>query len=209
MRVTPRVRSVLLARGTEDAVRSAALLTGMRTMFADGERKVARGVTVLDEVTRVVPPDEAPESRGEAGAGHVQPVEEAEPRRPRILLVDDDSVFRSAVRDTLAQEQYEVVEATRGDEALAQLYREPPNLVLTDLHMPGLDGLGLLKRMRGDLSTRQIPVVFLTVDDSVGTEVQALDLGADDFVTKPVESSVLLSRVRRALLRAHLMQHAG
>jgi len=85
---------------------------------------------------------------------------------------------------------------------------EPPSpsrdLILTDMQMPGLDGLELLRKLRRDLATCQIPVIFLTVVESLDAEAKALDLGADDYLSKPVESARLVSRIRRALLRAHL-----
>ena len=95
--------------------------------------------------------------------------------------------------------------AEDGREALARVYRERPDLIVTDLQMPGLDGLELLGKLRRDLATCQIPVIFLTVVENLDAEAKALDLGADDYLGKPVERSRLLSRIRRALLRAHLM----
>ncbi len=70
--------------------------------------------------------------------------------------------------------------------------------------MPRMDGIEFLKRLRRDLSTCQIPVLLLSVVDSLDREVEALDLGADDYIGKPIEERRLLSRVRRALFRAHL-----
>jgi DNA-binding response OmpR family regulator len=130
-------------------------------------------------------------------------------RRPaRVLVVDDDANLLEMLQEILTEEHYDVVTARDGREALATVYRERPDLILTDLHMPEMDGLQLLHRLRGDLSTCQIPVVFLTVIDSIDAEAQALDLGADDYITKPVERGRLLSRVRRALFRSHLMRFA-
>ena len=208
MRLTPRVRSVLLARASDDVVRRAAQATGMRTMFDDGRRKAERGLTVVDEVARVVPPDE-PE---DGAAVRAPPVPEplsaqaSEPRPPRILVVDDDAALLEVVEETLRGEGYDVITAGNGQEALARVHRDQPELVLTDLQMPVMDGLGLLKRLRQDLSTCQIPVVFLTVVDAPDAEARALDLGADDYVTKVAPRGALLSRVRRALIRGQLMR---
>jgi type IV pilus assembly protein PilB len=217
MRLTPRVRSVLLVRATDDVVRRASRAAGMRSLFEDGVRKAARGLTVLDEVRRVAPPDEpddeveveAAASAPAAAPAVPAPLSAAAIDRPaRILVVEDDPVLTEMLQETLAAEHYDVLTAGNGREALAAVYRERPDLILTDLHMPEMDGLQLLHRLRGDLSTCQIPVVFLTVIGSVDTEAQALDLGADDYITKPVERGRLLSRVRRALFRAHLMRFA-
>ncbi|HEX6738333.1 MAG TPA: ATPase, T2SS/T4P/T4SS family [Vicinamibacteria bacterium] len=209
MTVNARVRSVVLGDGSVDPVRRAARMGGMRSLFQDGQRKAAAGVTTLDEVRRVVPPDE---EVGDAEAGAAPAVAgplsaaSAQDRPPRILVVDDDRSMLEALQDTLEAEQYDVLVARDGEEALATVFKEQPDLVLTDLQMPGLDGMGLLRRLRSDLSTCQIPVIFLTVVESLDSEAQALNLGADDYISKPVQRSRLLGRIRRSLLRAHMMQ---
>jgi type IV pilus assembly protein PilB len=211
MRLTPRVRSVLLTRASDDVVRRAARATGMTSMFQDGLAKAARGLTMPAEVSRVVPPDEAesedaPEDR--TAAPPLSPALSGETRSPRpnrILVVDDDMAQREMMREMLADEHYDVVLAEDGNAGLAAVHRDKPDLVITDLQMPGLDGLGLLRKLRRDLATCQIPVIFLTVVENLDSEARALDLGADDYLGKPVERSRLLGRVRRALLRAHLM----
>ena len=214
LRVTPRVRSVVLARGSDDLIRRAARASGMRSMSMDGQSKVARGLTTPEEVQRVVPPDEAdddtsepmppdrPPARVPAALSH----EATRARRSRILVVEDEPNMLEALRDLLAAEDYEVFTAGDGAEARARLYENTPDVILTDLHMPGMDGLELLEKIRGNLSTRHIPVVFLSGVDSVDAQIQAFDLGADDYVSKPVQDKLLLSRIRRALLRAHLLQ---
>jgi type IV pilus assembly protein PilB len=212
LRFTPRVRSVLLGQGTEDDVRRAGLASGMVTLHGDGERKVARGLTTPDEVQRVAPPDEEIEPQGQptepAASTRTRPAPlaaEAQRARPaRILVVEDDASYRGVLRDTLASEHYEVVAVGDGEEALARIYRDAPDLILTDLHMPGLDGLELLHRLRSDLSMSRIPVLFLTVIDSTASETAALDQGADDYLTKPVDRALLLSHIRRALFRSQL-----
>jgi type IV pilus assembly protein PilB len=214
MRVTPRVSGVLVARATNDVMRRAALAGGMRSMFADGLQKVAGGITTLEEVTRVVPADEADEAPAEPGIGLDQEATATNAalsgrgvsqRRPRILVVDDDSALVEVLTDILEEANHEVLSASNGHEAMALVHRQHPDLVITDLRMPEVDGLGLLRALRRDLSTCLIPVLFLTVVGDLESEVKALDLGADDYIGKPVDRARLLSRVRRALIRAHLM----
>ena len=218
MRVTPRVSSVLVARASNDVVRRAAQATGMRTMYVEGLRKVAQGLTTLEQIRRVVPPDE-PDDLGEGtsadGAAEERPrlaipaplAQTVRGQRPaHVLVVDDDPQLVEVIRDILEDEHYSVSVAANGREALQQVYRERPDLVLTDLRMPDIDGIELLRRLRRDLSTCQIPVLFLSIVAELDREVEAMDLGADDYITKPVERSRLLSRVRRSLFRAHLAQ---
>jgi type IV pilus assembly protein PilB len=212
MRMTPRLRSVVVARGSDDLVRRAAQAAGMRTLAEDARRKAERGLTTFMETARVVPPDETEDAP--APEGGAEPAPEASPsqaaaarRGPaRILVVDDEPTMVDVVREILEAESYVTVGAANGREALALIQKEAPDLVLTDLLMPGMSGLDLLKRMRADRASRHIPVVFLSGVDEVDTEVQALDLGADDYVTKPIEGLRLLGRVRRSLFRSGMMR---
>jgi type IV pilus assembly protein PilB len=213
LRVTPRVRSVLLARGSDDLVRRAGRVSGMRTMFMDGERKVARGITVREELIRVIPPDESDDEGTElsvedpAAPSIPAPLsrEVRRVRRTKILVVEDEPEMLEILRELLAAEEYDVVTAVDGREARTLLYKEAPDLILTDLQMPGMDGLELLEKVRGDLSTRHIPVIVLTAMQSKDAEIQAYNLGADDYLTKPFQSNLLLSHIRRSLFRAHLL----
>jgi CheY-like chemotaxis protein len=212
MRITPAVRSALLAEGSEDAVRRAARASGMVTMFEDGRRKAGRGLTLLDEVSRVVAPDDSAaasiEERASVDDPDVLALDHRENRPAHVLLVDDDAPLVEILSETLTSGGYSVARATDGRSALAAVYRERPDLILTDLHMPDMNGLQLLRQVRGDLSTCQIPVIFLTTDKSLEAEIRALDLGADDYLNKPVEMARLLGRVHRALVRARLQSRA-
>jgi type IV pilus assembly protein PilB len=211
LRVTPRVRSVLIAHGSEDLVRNAARASGSQTMFADGQHKVARGTTTIEEILRAVPPDE-PDEETEIFADVPRSVPSAlsrevrRARKSRILVVEDDGPMREALHDLLVGESYDVVTAETGTAARTQIYECNPDLILTDLLMPGMTGLELLEKVRGDLSTRHIPVVFLTAAEGIDHELKAFDLGADDYLTKPAPDRLLLGRIRRSLLRAHLLQ---
>lgn len=213
MRVTPRVRSVVLARASDDIVRRAACASGMRTMYADGALKVLRGVTTIEEVQRIVPPDE-PMANDELESGPADRIPAAlsadvkKARRSKILVVEDDAAMLEVLGDILRAEEYDVASAVDGEEARRRIYEFNPDLILTDLHMPGMDGLELLEKIRGDLSTRAIPVVFLTGVESVDAQIQAFNLGADDYISKPVQDRLLLMRIRRALFRAHML-HVG
>jgi type IV pilus assembly protein PilB len=216
LRVTPRVRSVLLGRGSDDLVRAAGRVSGMRTMFMDGELKVARGITVREELLRVIPPDESDDGGPEVKVDTDERTLPALPaplsqavrrmRRMKVLVVEDDANMSEILGEMLAGEEYDVVTAGDGRQARAQIYKETPDLILTDLQLPEMDGLELLEKVRGDLSTRHIPVIFLTGMESKDAEMQAYNLGADDYVTKPFQANLLLSRIRRALFRAHLLE---
>jgi CheY-like chemotaxis protein len=204
MLVNGQLRSALVSAGSDDVIRSAAAESGMRTLWGDAMLKVQRGLTTIQEVARVVPPDETASEElirripGTDTAPH--PVVVDAPAT--ILVVDDDRLTRRLIRSLLEEARLRVIEASDGHEALAAVYRERPDLVLTDRTMPGLDGFELLRKLRADLSTCQIPVLMLTASGDASSEVEALELGADDYIAKPLDRDRLLGRVRRSLLRA-------
>lgn len=122
----------------------------------------------------------------------------AEPR-PLILVVDDEPQIRRLLALTLESAGYRILMAEKGHEALVLVAQQRPALVLLDLGLPDLGGLEVLRRLR-EWST--VPVVILSVQDAEPDKVSALDLGADDYVTKPFHTGELLARVRVALRHA-------
>ena len=119
--------------------------------------------------------------------------------KQRILLVDDDPNISHLVKLYLEKEGFAVTEAARGDTALDMFRREPPSLVLLDVMLPGLDGLQVLREIR---QTSKTPVIMLTAKDETFDKVLGLELGADDYVTKPFETKELVARVKAVLRRA-------
>jgi len=116
----------------------------------------------------------------------------------RILVVDDQAQIRRFMRTTLAGAGYEVGDAKTGEEALEKLREFRPDLVLLDCNMPGMGGLAACREIRTDTN---VAIIMLTVRNSEGDKVAALDAGADDFVTKPFGTPELLARIRAALRR--------
>jgi signal transduction histidine kinase len=130
---------------------------------------------------------------------------------PLILVVDDNPSSRMLVRDTLEAEGHRVVLAEGGMVALQRFEREPADCVLLDVRMPDLDGFAACERIRKLPGGAEIPVVFLTALRDVDTFDRALHAGGDDFLTKPIRPTELVSRVRAALelrrMRAELRGH--
>jgi len=116
----------------------------------------------------------------------------------RILVVDDDPQIRRIMRVTLTSAGYEIEDAKSGEEALIKVRDFHPDLVLLDINMPGMSGLDACRAIRADSS---VAVIMLTVVDTEAIKVEALDAGADDFVTKPFSTPELLARIRAALRR--------
>ena len=115
-----------------------------------------------------------------------------------ILLVDDDPNISRLVQLYLEKEGFQVRTADRGDDALAAFRREPPDLMLLDVMLPGMDGWQVLKAVR---KTSSIPIIMLTAKDETFDKVLGLELGADDYITKPFENKELIARVKAVLRR--------
>ena len=121
-----------------------------------------------------------------------------------ILLVDDEPPIRRLLRTTLTVHDYRVVEAATGGEALALLRHEKPDLIILDLGLPDLDGLEVIRRIRVE---SPVPIVVLSSREDEKGKVAALDLGADDYLTKPFGAEELMARLRAAL--RHRLQQQG
>ena len=118
--------------------------------------------------------------------------------RKRILIVDDEPQITRVLRTSLNGSGYDVRTAENGDNALAVVREWTPDLVITDVSMPQMNGIELTRRLRSEFS---VPIIVLSVKGEEKTKVEALDAGADDYVTKPIGMNELLARVRRNLAR--------
>ena len=119
-----------------------------------------------------------------------------------ILIVEDDSTIRTILQMLLRSEGFtHVRSAARGDEGLEAIRREPPQLVLLDLMLPGIDGLTLCRRVREDPTLADVRIIMLTAKSEDEDVVRGLELGADDYVTKPFSREVLLARIHAVLRR--------
>jgi two-component system KDP operon response regulator KdpE len=117
----------------------------------------------------------------------------------RIVVVDDEVQILRALRRALTARGYDVAIAVDGEEAIAEVERKMPDLVVLDLNLPGIDGMEVCRRLR---SWTQVPILILSVREDEAGKVRALDLGADDYLTKPFGVEELLARVRALLRRA-------
>src|SRR2546421_3289183 len=126
----------------------------------------------------------------------------AEPS-PTILLVDDEDAVRKVLAFPLERDGYEVIQAADGEEALQQFALQPVDLVVLDIMLPRLDGLEVCKRLR---ATSTVPIIMLTARDDELDKVIGLELGADDYITKPFSIREFRSRVRALLRRSRTVQ---
>jgi two-component system KDP operon response regulator KdpE len=121
----------------------------------------------------------------------------------RILVVDDEPQITRVLRTTLSAQRYDVRVANDGETALEIMKDWTPDLVITDVSMPNMDGLNLCHELR---TRSDVPIIVLSVKEDERTKVKALDLGADDYVTKPFNLQELLARVRAHLRRAPVVE---
>lgn len=207
--ISPGLSAVRLKEAAEDE--------GFQIMAADGIAKAIQGLTTIDEVFRASPPEakrrksakhheesqeegeEEPESEAPYFSEPSAPVSSASPKR--ILVVDDSAVIRKVVSHQLEADGYLVMTANDGLEALKTASKEKPDLILLDYLMPKMDGLAVMKKLKSQLATRFIPIIMLTAKDEIEAEVEAIQSGADDYMTKPFSPKRLQARISR-LLRA-------
>ena len=124
----------------------------------------------------------------------------------KILLVDDDPNIRQLVNLYLEKEGFEVAMADRGDEALKLFRESPPNLILLDVMLPGMDGWQVCREVR---KVSNIPIIMLTAKDETFDKVLGLELGADDYIVKPFEMKELVARIKAVLRRFQTTETPG
>jgi type IV pilus assembly protein PilB len=210
--ITPSIREIIAANGTTTAIKTAASKEGYQSMSMDGVSKALKGLTTIEEVFRVAPPEVGEISKEsivepisseelvkdedvlEGGAPSLTTV-----RPHKILLADDSEIVIKIIRNILEAENYLVVTAKTGIDALKLAMKEKPDLLITDFMMPEMDGLALVKKLKSQFETRYMPIIMLSGKDELDSEVDGINAGADDYLTKPVNSKRLLARVHRLL----------
>jgi len=186
----------MIARGAAPAdIGRLAMENGMRGLHAAALARAERGETTLAEVERVIGAAAAPKGRlTEAARAVVEPA---------ILVVDDDPVQRLLMTSVLAKNGYQTIQETNGANALKRIASgEECALLLTDLQMPEMDGEALVRALRANARTAALPIIVVTGTDDEARESQLIDLGADDYLRKPVDATRLVARVKAALRRA-------
>jgi DNA-binding response OmpR family regulator len=155
-------------------------------------RLVAEGFTSIDEVNRVLAED-------------VDGAQATTRTRSRVLVTDDEPITRMLVKLLLERENFEVLEASNGKQAVDIATRERPDLLIVDLNMPEMDGYEAIRRLRRDVTMATLPIMVLTSEEGPGVERRVLELGADDYIIKPFDPAVLLSRVNGVFRRLKVM----
>ncbi|MBA3009213.1 MAG: type II/IV secretion system protein [Proteobacteria bacterium] len=207
------LEKVIVANTSTSRIREYAEKSGMVSMCMDGFRKVLEGKTTLEEIMRAAPPPEKTENKeapGDAPKDKILPPPETRENKVTkkspllshkdiILVIDDDEAILRYVDKILTKEFYSVVTSSNGKEGLDKIFSNPPDLILVDYKMPGINGIDFIEKLRGHSRMAKIPVIMLTAVDAEKTEVQALNMGADDWISKPIQKQRLLARIKRLL----------
>ena len=210
-------------------LRRIAKKSGFRNLFEDALALIADGVTDYREVLRTINPgnisdrttkaaESAPISetsvtkpdlpQDNGGKSHIpdQPVRKRDDEI-RVLVVEDYKISRLMLRKMIEKKTpWKVQEAEDGVAALQKIVEDPPDVVLLDIMMPRMDGYELLQHLRAEPSTSEIPVLLLTSLEGTQNEVKGFELGADDYLTKPIKGDVLIARIKRVLSKKRMPQ---
>lgn len=122
--------------------------------------------------------------------------------RQKVLIVDDEMATLLPLKRSLEAEGYIVIEACDGYEAIEKSKAEMPELIILDLMLPGMDGIEVCNQLKKDALTEKIPIIMLTAKDEVRDKVEGLEIGADDYVTKPFNLNELKARIKSVLRRS-------
>ena len=127
-------------------------------------------------------------------------------RKPRILVVDDEPTIRKFVRANLEARDYEILLASDGSEAISEIEKEMPDLIILDLVMPKMDGFEVCRQVR---EWSQIPIIILSARDGEMDKVKCLEMGADDYITKPFGVDELMARVKAVIRRIQTSKNSS
>ncbi len=123
--------------------------------------------------------------------------------KEHILIIEDETDIQELIKFNLEKESYRVTSTLTGEEGISQVKASHPDLVLLDLMLPGIDGFEVCRRLKSDDETKKIPIVMITAKGEESDIVSGLELGADDYITKPFKPRILIARIRSVLRRAN------
>ncbi len=212
--VNEEIRQLILNHAPPSEIRSAARRAGMRTLWEDAQEKIKQGLIPPEELLAVPSDGETSPflatlakqsliTSSPVPSPASQLTQERTPpeayAKEKILVVDDSPTVREMLKQILEDQFFEVITASDGVEGLEKTFKEKPDLIITDILMPRMDGYELVKHLKRRLETAQIPVIMLTTKGEVESEVRGLEVGADDYIPKPVDPQRLIARVHLAL----------
>jgi CheY-like chemotaxis protein len=208
--ISPAIREAISSKAGTEGIKKIAEGEGFQTMSMDGIIKAIDGMTTIEEVFRVAPPDisEAAEENIGQPVVHKKTVQDetfsqemssslSMVRPSKVLLADDNEMMIKILSNIMESEGYLVSSAENGLEAYKIAVQEKPDIIITDFLMPVMDGAALIRKLKSHLATRYIPIIMLTAKTK--EDMDGINAGADDYLTKPVDAKNLLGSVNRLL----------
>ncbi|MBF0123167.1 MAG: Flp pilus assembly complex ATPase component TadA [Candidatus Omnitrophica bacterium] len=221
MEVNSEIRELIGRQASEKEIYKEARKNGLRTLAESAAIKVVQGLTTIEEITRVVDIARADQEQDQfQGNQEVLQIPIPTPipapvppptailpdSAAKLLIVDDEESILTILDMRLRSVGYQVVKAQNGEEALKQVAKEKPDLIIMDVNMPVMNGLEATRALRSKLATAAIPIIMLTALKEKNDELAGLDAGADDYITKPYDKDKLLARIKMLLARSKRAQ---
>lgn len=221
LEVNDAVRELISSHAPEHTLRETVRRGGMRTLLEDALDKAAQGLTTLEEVLRVISLDEprrpvsapVPAPRPAVAETSSAPTVDVAPiaappaadgTRQRVLVVEDSPTVASVVKYFLELEGFDVLMAADGQTGLDLALAQLPSLIVTDVNMPGMSGIDMVRALRSSPQAHDMRILMLTSESSVESEAAGFEAGADDYIAKPVEPRRLAARVKALLAHARI-----
>ena len=212
--ISPAVQALIKKDVSSAILKKQAMKEGFQPLFMDGIVKARQGKTTIEEVLRVASPEAMDTETGEDAKDSSEALPDEKPeafhphapmppvmgvRHPTVLAVDDNEIELEMMSHLLKTQNYRILKARNGKEALKMVFQEMPDLIVTDYIMPEMDGLTLIKKLKAEMSTRMIPVIMLTGNEDLKSEIEVLGVGADDYLRKPVNYERFIARIKRLI----------
>ncbi|MDD4201892.1 MAG: ATPase, T2SS/T4P/T4SS family [Candidatus Omnitrophica bacterium] len=208
LKIDEEIKELINSNASEGEILVQAKKNGFKTLAENGMLKISQGITTLEEVNNVL---EAAEERTphEIKKGNLVEIEEIfeenkknDDKKTKILTVDDEPDILKILNKRLTNAGYEVIQAKNGKQAIESAFKERPDLIIMDIMMPEMDGIEATKRIRAQLQTAAIPIIMLTAKKDKQSELKGIDVGADDYITKPFDNEKLIARIEMLLRRS-------
>ena len=203
LEITEDIRKAIKDNSNEKEIEELSGKNGFISLWDSALELISKGEISFNEATRVLGPyiHEAPSVKNRSSMITNAFAHEAccDLRKRRILLAEDNNDTREMLTMLLRSQLYEVTEAIDGIDALEKIFKQLPDLIITDLMMPRMDGLDLIKRLRQEKATSTLPILLLTTAVQEENEINALGIGASDFVSKLSSSKIMLARIQKLL----------
>jgi len=191
-RINEKIRNLIAQKATEEEIFREAKSIGLKTLLEAAFEKVAKGITTIDEMLKVI---------GSAEEDAALKEQSGLRGKLRILIADDDEDILTILDKRISDAGYQTIKARDGAEVVALACKEKPDLIVTDVTMPKMNGFDVALALRSKLETAVIPIIMLTARQDKESELKGIDSGADDYIFKPFDADKLLARIKMLLRR--------